>query len=649
MLNYRRNFLGAGFAWMICLFTGGCTEEIFDAESAKGAYKIINTGHNYGKNVPNAAVNLTQLLSFSKNPDNTYTYYDAGGILDNQADNYGVLNRTQIDQNGSLVSFNALKRQRELKGETGQEVQDPTIIAPPVTGYAIDRGTTGSLLNLVQFFGATHANNSLQIFSFGTFSVEVQFGPGKSQKAYRYKQPSIYSYPNEYVYKDYVDVPFEVWDVTNNRQLMVAFNDQQEDGAFNLIPLFCCSGPEEDQSHEYLMITGNVYSDQPDPSLAETGGINNFLAYFIWPVLAPGATWNAASIPDSKLTINKTISEHYKFYPFPMAAEAMFSVNQARDEVALLSLSRSSPTGELKSLAILDGTLSAKGKAIQNNLFGDFIGLRATSDGGAIACYSFDYNYYPDYYPVAKITKVTSDMSVEFDVRFNLWDLPGIEAFYATYPRVSTIYFFEQDGRYFFFYYYTLSSGYYHPGPDLIQIYEVNASGINKIKEVLAPEINNPEYGFNSGIQDVIAYNDGYALLTFYGNVYFLDNSFNLVSSMVSLPGLKEGLLYRSFHLYPGLSTVYFSGATPDNPGGDLDCPDCPAKDAGQLAQFSIGSVETSGNVRRKAHDLGGRIFQCRSVFNDDGSAAHIALVETSPRAREVLFFKTDKDFNVIK
>ena len=38
-----------------------------------------------------------------------------------------------------------------------------------------------------------------------------------------------------YKYVDYVEVPFEVWDINNNRQLMVSFREQQEDGEFNLI------------------------------------------------------------------------------------------------------------------------------------------------------------------------------------------------------------------------------------------------------------------------------------------------------------------------------------------------------------------------------------------------------------------------------
>ena len=40
----------------------------------------------------------------------------------------------------------------------------------------------------------------------------------------------------DYMYEGYVRIPFEVWDIDNNQQLMISFRDQADDGAFNLIP-----------------------------------------------------------------------------------------------------------------------------------------------------------------------------------------------------------------------------------------------------------------------------------------------------------------------------------------------------------------------------------------------------------------------------
>ena len=69
-------------------------------------------------------------------------------------------------------------------------------------------------------------------------SVEIRFGPGISQKAYRFtvpvgQGPGVPS--SDYTYQDYIDVPFQAWDIDHNQQLMVSFRDNERDGKFNLI------------------------------------------------------------------------------------------------------------------------------------------------------------------------------------------------------------------------------------------------------------------------------------------------------------------------------------------------------------------------------------------------------------------------------
>jgi hypothetical protein len=54
--------------------------------------------------------------------------------------------------------------------------------------------------------------------------VEIRYGPGKEQYAFRYLLD----------YEDYVPVPFEVWDVSNNRQLTIAFVDAADDGEYDI-------------------------------------------------------------------------------------------------------------------------------------------------------------------------------------------------------------------------------------------------------------------------------------------------------------------------------------------------------------------------------------------------------------------------------
>lgn len=131
-------------------------------------------------------------------------------------------------------------------------------------------------------------------------SVELRFGPGLQQKAHRYTPPdgpgiALTTYP----YADYVDVPFEVWDVTNNVQLMVSFRDRSADGAFNLI-----ERDEANLGREYLFVHNVPYSETADPTLAQNGGVPHRLMYFIWPLLENGGTWNPDNLPESTLRLN---------------------------------------------------------------------------------------------------------------------------------------------------------------------------------------------------------------------------------------------------------------------------------------------------------------------------------------------------------
>ena len=59
--------------------------------------------------------------------------------------------------------------------------------------------------------------------------VELVFGPGKSQKAHRFRRSGGMNY------EDYSDVPFEAWDRTNNRQLMVSWRDRNVNGRWDLL------------------------------------------------------------------------------------------------------------------------------------------------------------------------------------------------------------------------------------------------------------------------------------------------------------------------------------------------------------------------------------------------------------------------------
>ena len=180
---------------------------------------------------------------------------------------------------------------------------------------SLDEENTFLFLDFVSFVSATHFDGRMKtglsepgatITEEEFVSVEVRFGLGLSQKAHRFIPPDgpgiLFS---TYPYADYVDVPFEVWDIENNRQLAVSFRDRLDDGAFNLI-----LRDEANLGREYLLIHAETYTPAfPNPSIAQTGGPLHKLLFFFWPILADEAIWNPESLPLSTLRINVEIVE----------------------------------------------------------------------------------------------------------------------------------------------------------------------------------------------------------------------------------------------------------------------------------------------------------------------------------------------------
>jgi len=160
--------------------------------------------------------------------------------------------------------------------------------------YSLEEDNTQSTIALTSFTGATNGNFDSGVAANAT-SIEIRFGPGKSQNAHRFLVPqgATSGVPvNDYAYQDYVTVPFEVWDVTNNRQLMASFRDQGRDGVFNLIPSNTNNATATLQSREYLYINNIVY-DAADPSsdITVNGGQEELMMFNFWPTLAPGGAW----------------------------------------------------------------------------------------------------------------------------------------------------------------------------------------------------------------------------------------------------------------------------------------------------------------------------------------------------------------------
>lgn len=143
-------------------------------------------------------------------------------------------------------------------------------------------------------------------------SVEIRFGPGLSQMAHRFTVSPTGGTNSDggagipyiqYEYKDYVEVPFEVWDIDNNIQLMASFRDQSDDGAYNLIN-FNSAGPRDTQSREYIFVHHEPYNaNERDAEIGVFGGAGQKAIYFMWPFLADNNTWDPNNLPNSQLQI----------------------------------------------------------------------------------------------------------------------------------------------------------------------------------------------------------------------------------------------------------------------------------------------------------------------------------------------------------
>lgn len=189
--------------------------------------------------------------------------------------------------------------------------------------YSLEEISTANFLALINFSGGA-AQGRLDVGpSANETDVEIRFGPGKSQKAHRFLVPEGATTgvaDGSYTYQDLVDVPFEVWDITNNRQLMVSFRDQGRDGTFNLIEESTSALPATSQSREYMYINNVTYNTSPSPNITVNGGHQYNMMYNVWPVLSSSGTWpptangtlkiNASSI--SKINANTiTVADGY--------------------------------------------------------------------------------------------------------------------------------------------------------------------------------------------------------------------------------------------------------------------------------------------------------------------------------------------------
>ena len=194
-------------------------------------------------------------------------------------------------------------------------------------------------------------------------NIEIRFGQGM-QKAHRFwVSETAGTFGNggsgipfsEFMYADYIDVPLQVWDIDNNRQLNFSFRDQADDGEFNLIEFFSSEDPgtRDTQSREYMFIHKSDYdATNPQDSIAQDGGLVHGMLYFMWPTLLDStATWDPMNLPNQTLSISYSVTEglgrtldgeidpnsnthvdHHNILPIPInAAQNEFWILNAND------------------------------------------------------------------------------------------------------------------------------------------------------------------------------------------------------------------------------------------------------------------------------------------------------------------------------
>jgi len=205
---------------------------------------------------PFATIDASWTVGFKPSSDTTTVWYLVRTVGTSAPDTV-LNNQTNItgDENYQVVNGIQVKVQSTAAGELNAFYADtlggtPTPLAGVNRGLGFFGGGAGFAANDI---GGTIPADTIPL------TVEIRFTGGPpGQKAYRYLRGG-----GIYAFQDYVDVPFYVWDVTNNRQLNAAFLENNgsstQDGQW--LP-----SPDGDGNREFAWVLGSPYSGTtPDP------------------------------------------------------------------------------------------------------------------------------------------------------------------------------------------------------------------------------------------------------------------------------------------------------------------------------------------------------------------------------------------------
>ena len=321
----------------------------YAAISGKGVYKSIDGGQSWSLKsigIPNAerieldispvnskiiwASEESGKLYVSKDRAETWSFV---GELDD-LENFDFLIQGSYDNAVLAHPFDSNKVY-----VAGVNIWEFTLTSTETTNqfFEFQNEGTEQFLDFVNF-GAEYFDGIMDIGEVGyagKVNIEILFGQG-TQKAHRFtvggSGPGV---PDaSYEYKDYVEVPFQVWDTENDRQLMVSFRDQQEDGTWNLIPANT-TGTTSLHSREYLFIHLLNYDENPESNIAVNGGQTFKQMYNLWPVGSDNYTFLPSELPNSKIIISdiarKTIiRETYNISDAYSQYDGLNSISQSK-------------------------------------------------------------------------------------------------------------------------------------------------------------------------------------------------------------------------------------------------------------------------------------------------------------------------------
>ena len=120
-------------------------------------------------------------------------------------------------------------------------------------------------------------------------NCKINFVGSSTQKAHRFVKEG-----DVYVYKDFIDVPFNVVNTDNNQKLNVSFIDIDNSGDFNLT----------ETNPEYIYIHYTTYTGSASSEIAVNNGINVKNIYSLWPVMQPGKVWDPGSLSAHTITVD---------------------------------------------------------------------------------------------------------------------------------------------------------------------------------------------------------------------------------------------------------------------------------------------------------------------------------------------------------